>query len=94
MGIDPRNITGASEGQAAARLADVERRASSVESAAKVQSLAGAPPAPSTLTVPYDAGDTEVIFRETWAPGTMVVDSTNNRAYFWTGAAWKYTAIV
>lgn len=90
MGIDPRFISVAAEGQAAARVADLERRAANLERMARIAGIDGAPDVPGSLTVNYDSGDTEVTFRQSPAAGAQVVDTTNGRVYSFDGTAWKW----
>ena len=92
MGIDPRNMSGTAEGLSAGRLADLERRASNLERAARIAGIDGAPAAPSSLTVNYDSGDTKVVFSQSPAAGAQVVDKTNGRVYSFDGTAWKWGA--
>lgn len=89
MGIDPRFISVAAEGQAAARVADLERRAATLERMARIGGIDGAPPVPSSLTVNYDL-DTKVTFRQSPAAGAQVVDKTNGRVYSFDGTEWKW----
>lgn len=89
MGIDPRFISVAAEGQAAARVADLERRAANLERMARIGGIDGAPPVPNSLTVNYDL-DTKVTFRQSPAAGAQVVDKTNGRVYSFDGTEWKW----
>lgn len=90
MGIDPRNMSGTAEGLSAGRLADLERRASNLERAARIAGIDGAPAAPGSLTLNYDSGDTKVVFSQTPAAGAQVIDKTNGRVYSFDGTAWKW----
>lgn len=93
MPLDPRNVPTSADAATAQRIADLERRVAALERLTSTNAQDGPPATPTTTETVTASG--AVKLRKSTEPrgGTTVVDSTGNRAYFWTGTAWRSTTI-
>jgi hypothetical protein len=93
MPLDPRNVPTTAQAATAQRLADLERRVAALERVNRTVAQSGAPATPSTTTTTSSGGTVRTTLSSQPSGGSTVVDTTGNRAYFWTGTAWRSVSI-
>jgi hypothetical protein len=93
MPLDPRNVPTTSDAKSAQRIADLERRVAALERATRAVAQSGAPSSPTSTTTTSKGGTRILVKAGQPSGGTSVVDSSGNRAYFWTGSSWRSVAI-
>ena len=93
MPLDPYQLPTSGDEAAQLRIAELERRVTALERATKSQAVTAPPAAPGVVGTLARGG--EVINLLTTAPagGSVVVDRSAGRTYFFDGSVWKYVAI-